>query len=84
MPHLALYLLGAPRVVLDERPLEFDTRKAVALLAYLAVTQRPHSRDALAALLWPDYEDGRGRCAARSRHSTAPWAAPGSWWSATS
>ncbi|MEZ4707709.1 MAG: tetratricopeptide repeat protein [Caldilineaceae bacterium] len=30
--------------------------KSMALLAYLAVTQHPSAREALAALLWPDYE----------------------------
>jgi DNA-binding SARP family transcriptional activator/tetratricopeptide (TPR) repeat protein len=43
-------------------PLTVDTRKAVALLAYLTVTRRPASREAVAALLWPnaDGPDGRG------------------------
>jgi DNA-binding SARP family transcriptional activator len=33
-----------------------DRRKAVALLAYLAVTAQPHTRDSLATLLWPGYD----------------------------
>ena len=36
-------------------------RKAVALLAYLAVTGQPHSRDSLATLLWPEYDQSSAR-----------------------
>jgi DNA-binding SARP family transcriptional activator len=40
----------------------FDTRKATALLAHLALEQRPRSREALCMLLWPgqDLEHARG------------------------
>jgi len=51
MPKLALYLLGPPRVELDGQAVPLGRRKAVALLAYLALTRQPHSRDALATLL---------------------------------
>ena len=53
--HLArVLLLGAPRVEHDGGLIEVDTRKATALLAYLAVTRRRHARDTLAGLLWPE------------------------------
>jgi DNA-binding SARP family transcriptional activator len=42
-----------------------DTRKAVALLAYLAVTGRRHGRDILAGLLWPDADQEHSRSALR-------------------
>jgi DNA-binding SARP family transcriptional activator/tetratricopeptide (TPR) repeat protein len=42
-----------------------DTRKAVALLAYLAVTGRPTGRETLAALLWPDSAEQEARGALR-------------------
>jgi DNA-binding SARP family transcriptional activator len=54
MSELALFLLGSPRIVLDGMTVDADTRKAIALLTYLAVTQQQHSRDVLATLLWPD------------------------------
>ncbi len=58
MPHLNLFLLGTPRVTADGQPAPISRRKAVALLAYLAMTGGPHSRDALAAFLWPDFDPG--------------------------
>lgn len=59
MRGLAINLLGAPEVLLDGASVRFDTRKAMALLAYLACTGRAHTRDALATLLWPEYADAR-------------------------
>jgi predicted ATPase/DNA-binding SARP family transcriptional activator len=58
-------LLGAPRIERDGVPVEVDTRKATALAAYLAVTRRSHTRDALAGLLGPEYNQGRARAALR-------------------
>jgi hypothetical protein len=56
---LTLRLFGPPRLELDGAPVETDRRKALALLAYLAVTKQSHSREALAALFWPDYDQSR-------------------------
>ncbi len=55
MQHLDLKLLGAPKITLDGKPIDTDRHKAIGLLAYLAVEGKAHSREALAALLWPDY-----------------------------
>ncbi|MCC7362382.1 MAG: hypothetical protein IT317_23075 [Anaerolineales bacterium] len=55
MSRLHLALLGPPEIMVDDQPLKTDRRKAVALLAYLAVTGRPQARAALATLLWPGY-----------------------------
>src|SRR5829696_5475382 len=59
MAHLALALLGPLQITLDGRPVTgFDYDKVRALLAYLAVeADRPHRRDALAGLFWPDQLD---------------------------
>ncbi len=61
----ALFLFGAPRLERHGKPVPLDTRKALALVAYLAVTRASHSRDALATLLWGDYPQHRARAALR-------------------
>ena len=62
---LDLRLLGPPVMTTDDHPVVVDTRKATALLAYLAVTREPHRRDALAALFWPDADGARAAGALR-------------------
>jgi DNA-binding SARP family transcriptional activator len=62
---LALYLLGAPRIERGGVPVKLDRRKALALLAYLAVTGESHRRDFLVNLLWPEADAARGRAALR-------------------
>ncbi|MBN1657816.1 MAG: tetratricopeptide repeat protein [Anaerolineae bacterium] len=56
---LKLYFFGAPRIERGGQVVAVDTRKALALAAYLALTGGAHRREALAALLWPDYEPER-------------------------
>ena len=58
---LSLALLGPPAVRRDGTPVTFDTRKATALLALLAVTGREHTRDQVADLLWPDADGVKAR-----------------------
>ena len=65
MTELRLALLGPPVVLRDGLPVTFDTRKAVALLALLAVTGREHSREQLADLLWPEADSAKGRASLR-------------------
>ena len=79
MARLALFLLGAPRIERDDVLINVDTRKAIALMAYLAVTRQRHSRDALAALLWPDYDQANARGALRRTLSTLNKALDGKW-----
>lgn len=61
---LSLGLLGRAEVTVGDQPITVDTRKAVALLAYLAL-EGPQRRDALAALLWPDSDRSHARGALR-------------------
>jgi adenylate cyclase len=56
--HLAITLMGTFQVTLDERPVDFATDKARALLAYLALeATAPHRREALSGLFWPERPD---------------------------
>lgn len=65
MARLKLSLFGSFHVTLDNRPVNsFAYDKVRALLAYLVVeADRPHRREALAELLWPDQP------AATTRHN---------------
>src|SRR5690349_2684293 len=56
MASLNITLLGAFQVTLDDTPVTgFRTDKMRALLAYLCTeAARPHRREALMDLLWPD------------------------------
>jgi DNA-binding SARP family transcriptional activator len=56
-PRLRLDLLGPVRVEVGGTPLVVDTRKAIALLAFLAITGRPVSRETVATLLWPESDE---------------------------
>lgn len=77
MARLEVFLLGAPRIEFDGAAVELDTRKAIALLAYLAMSGERHTRDALATLLWPDYDQSRSRAALRRTLSTLRTAVDG-------
>jgi DNA-binding SARP family transcriptional activator/tetratricopeptide (TPR) repeat protein len=61
MMPLRLTLFGAPRIERDGEQLPLGRRKALAILAYLAVTGQPQRRDSLLALLWPEYDPASAR-----------------------
>ena len=65
MTELRVSLLGAPSIAVGRNRIETDTRKATALLAYLAVSEQPQRRATLAALLWPDTDEQKARGALR-------------------
>ena len=53
-------LFGPPQILRDGAVVPVDTRKALAILAYLAVSGPVASRAEITALLWPDYDRSRG------------------------
>ena len=63
MAALSLSLLGTVQIALDGKPItDFKSDKVRALLIYLAVeADRPHRRETLAALLWPEIPDRAAR-----------------------
>ena len=65
MSHLYLFVFGQPRLEREGMPIDLNLRKALALLAYLAVSDQLHSRDALATLLWPESDGRAGRARLR-------------------
>ena len=65
MANLQLAFLGAPEVHDNDRIVTLPTRKALALLVYLAVEGGVQPRDHLTALLWPESDALRGRAALR-------------------
>jgi DNA-binding SARP family transcriptional activator/predicted ATPase len=67
---LEIVLLGAPRASRDGEQVVFETRKAMALLAHLALAERPRSRDGLCELLYPSHPPDRARGALRRTLST--------------
>ncbi|CAN5782530.1 AAA family ATPase [soil metagenome] len=76
---LSLKLLGDTEVLVDGQPLRVDTRKAIALLAYLAVTQTSASRDQLSGLLWSEAHPERARGALRRTLSVLRQALDARW-----
>jgi predicted ATPase/DNA-binding SARP family transcriptional activator len=65
MDRLSIHLFGFPRLLIDGTRVALNRRKGLALLAYLAVTGRPQSRDMLSTLFWPDQDRVRARAALR-------------------
>jgi DNA-binding SARP family transcriptional activator/tetratricopeptide (TPR) repeat protein len=61
---LDIQLLGSPVVTVDGAPIVVDTRKAIAMLAYLAM-ERSVDREVLAGLFWADSSPDRARATLR-------------------
>ncbi len=75
MTGLKLYPFGPPRLEYQGQPVRVARRKALAL------ADQRQSRDAVAALLWPDLAQDQARAALRSTlpalaaHSPVAWLA---------
>src|SRR5215203_2588768 len=63
---LRINLLGPPEASFENRPLRFRTKKAFALMCYLATEGGRRSRSELAELLWPESDEQHARIALRS------------------
>lgn len=72
-------LLGPATIERAGRSIAFDTRKAIALVAYLAVTGQRHARERLAAMFWPEADEERARGALRRTLSTIRTSDAGDW-----
>ncbi|HUS13879.1 MAG TPA: BTAD domain-containing putative transcriptional regulator, partial [Chloroflexia bacterium] len=70
MSNLDLHFLGPVRFWHNGQPVDAPPAKATALLAYLAVTRTPQTRDTILALLWPE----SGADAARKNLRNILWA----------
>jgi DNA-binding SARP family transcriptional activator len=68
MARLTVSLLGSFDIKLGDQPVTaLVTGKVRALLAYLVVeADRPHRRETLAGLLWPDYPERSARASLRN------------------
>jgi DNA-binding SARP family transcriptional activator len=55
MTHLDVRLFGFPQIFQHNTAVHIERRKALALLAFLAVTGYPQSRETLSTLLWPEH-----------------------------
>ncbi|MEM7033657.1 MAG: tetratricopeptide repeat protein [Chloroflexota bacterium] len=66
MSQLNIFLLGSPRLERDGVTLNIDTRKGLALFAYLAAERVAYGREELATFFWPDHDPKRARAALRN------------------
>src|SRR5260370_2890699 len=60
-----LSLLGAPRLERAGQAVPIERRRALAVMAYLALTGDCQGRETLAALFWPEADGSEGRAALR-------------------
>ncbi len=60
-------LFGSPTVLVNGQPVtHFHSSRVAALLYYLAATNRRHTREVLAALLWSEWTDAQAKTNLRS------------------
>jgi len=56
-----VYLFGIPQYEQDGTKIQISRRKSIALLAYLAVSGKPQSRDTLASIFYPEHDASSAR-----------------------
>lgn len=79
MTDLRLILFGTPRLEYLGKPIKIERRKALALAAFLALAERPQSRDVVASLLWPDQDEAHARSSLRSTLRALTTVVPVEW-----
>ena len=72
-----LHWLGPPVVELKGRPIKLETRKAVALLAYLSLTLGECQREILATMFWPEGNQAKALANLRRTLSSLNSSLPG-------
>jgi DNA-binding SARP family transcriptional activator/predicted ATPase len=65
-PQLSLSILGKPLLQLDRQPIKLPTSRGIALLAYLAISDTPQSRQSISTLLWSDSSQKQALAALRT------------------
>ena len=65
MTQIEFLFFGPPCFLVNGAAVKINRRKAVALAVFLAVTARPHSREKLAAMFWPESDGPRSRASLR-------------------
>ena len=71
MSRLRLVLFGQPHLEFDDELLVLKRRKSLALLGYLALSDRPHNRQELAAMFWPETDTSHALGSLRTTLSEA-------------
>ena len=66
MTDVRIYLFGMPKIEYREQVIKIERRKALALVAFLALHDQPQSRDVAAELLWTDQDEEHARSSLRS------------------
>jgi DNA-binding SARP family transcriptional activator len=61
MEQVNIQLLGTPRIYAGSAPVALPRRRTRALLYYLSAEPQPHSREEIAALIWPDLDPAKAR-----------------------
>ena len=79
MTQIEFLFFGPPCFCVNGLAVKISRRKAVALAAYLAVTGKPHSREKLATMLWPETDPVRSRASLRKALSIITKVLGNSW-----
>ncbi len=76
MTFLKFRWLGPPEIESDGRPLLLEMRKSLALLAYLSLSPQYSTRETLATLFWPEYDQQHSMASLRRSLSSLKGSLP--------